>query len=105
METAEVGPRLSDLLRERRPRAPRGQNISLFLGLASTLLLALDPALVDTSLAGLRHTELLLLVTAIALCLLHGLGPVFRPGTPGRWLAHPFTAWSLLTLAWWKLLH
>ncbi|MDD3483991.1 cyd operon YbgE family protein [Azovibrio restrictus] len=100
-----MGPRLSDLLRERGPRAPRGQSLSLFLGLASALLLALDPALISTSLAELRQPELLLLVTAITLCLLHGLGPVFRPGTPGRWLAHPFTAWSLLALAWWKLLH
>ena len=105
METPKLAPRLSDLLKEGRPRSPRGQGLSLLLGLASSLAITLDPRLVAANVAELRHSELLLLLTAIALCLVHGVGFQFKPGSPGRWLTHPFTAWPLLILAWYKLLN
>ncbi|MGB4673407.1 MAG: cyd operon YbgE family protein [Azovibrio sp.] len=100
-----MGAHLPDLPRKPGPRAPWGQNLSLFLGLASALLLVLDPRLVAENMAELRHSELLLLLTAIALCLVRGVGFQFKPGSPGQWITHPFTAWPLLALAWWKLLH
>ncbi|MCX8145537.1 MAG: hypothetical protein N3C59_04300 [Azovibrio sp.] len=99
----ESSPPGTDAPAPRQP--PRGQRISLLLGLATALAITLDPRLVAVNLAALRHSELLLLLTTIALCLVHGVGFAFKPGSPWRWLAHPLTAWPLLALAWSKLLH
>ncbi len=81
------------------------QGLSLLLSLASALAVTLDPRLVAASVAELRHSELMFLLLAISLCLVQGVGFRFRQNTPGRWLTHPLAAWSLLALAWWKLLH